>query len=266
MHHEILSYSATAPGAAGAAAAASVGDSLTIKNCHGNAQVAAFWANNQVEGFHQLIVPSGHDTTRNWRTMVEAVDITPRNVLGVPWEMEPQEAIAATISGSATAGDIETGHLLMFYKNLPGTDARLITWEQLLERLEPNKQVTVQASITATAAGGYTGAELINADSDLLQANRDYALLGIETATPCGAVCISGPDTGNVRTGVPGNSLRPDLCGNFFATLARAYAMPFIPVINSGNKASTTLTVNTNENGGATLVSLNFCLLKRRTS
>jgi hypothetical protein len=263
MHHEIVSYQATAP-STGAAAAASTGDSLTIKNCHGNALVAAMWANNQAEGFHQIIVPSGHDTTRGWRTIVEAADQTPRNNVGVPWEMEPQETAAITIAGSAVAGDIETGHLLVWYKNLPGTDARLITWEQLLERQEPNKQVTVHATITATAAGGYTGAELINADSDLLQANRDYALLGIETATPCGAVCLSGPDTGNVRTGVPGNSLRPDYCGQFFAILSRALAQAMIPVINSGNKNSTTLTVNTNENGGATLVSLNLCMLKRR--
>lgn len=263
MHHEIVSYSATQPNT-GLAATASTGDSLTIKNCHGQAIVAAMWANNQVEGFHQLIVPSGHDTTRGWRTIVEAVDATPRNNVGVPWEVEPQETMAITIAGSNTAGDIETGHLLLFYKSLPGTEARLCTWEQLLERQEPNKQVTVHATITATGAGGYTGAELINADSDLLQANRDYALLGIETATPCGAVCISGPDTGNVRTGVPGNSLRPDVCGQFFAILSRAYGLSMIPIINSGNKNSTTLTVNTNENGGATLVSLNLCMLKRR--
>lgn len=264
MHHELVSYSATAPGSTGAAASALTGDSLTVKNCHGNAIIAALWAFNQTEGFHQIIVPSGHDTTRGWRTVVEAADQTTRNNVGVPWELEPQETMSVTIAGSATAGDIESGHLLMFYKNLPGTDARLMTWEQLLDRAE--KQTTVQATITATGAGGYTGAELLNADSDLLWANRDYALLGMETVTPCGAICISGPDTGNVRTGVPGNSLRPDLCGQFFAVLSRAYGQPMIPIINSGNKFSTTLSVATNENGGATIVSLNLVMLKRRTT
>jgi hypothetical protein len=263
MHHEIISYQATQPNT-GAAAAASTGDSLTIKNTHGNAIIAAMWANNQVEGFHQIITPSGHDTTRGWRTVVEAADQSVRNNIGVPWEMEAQETMSIQIAGSNVAGDIETGHLLVFYQNLPGTDARLATWEQVLDRAE--KQTTVQATITATAAGGYTGAELINADSDLLWANRDYALLGMETVTPCGAICISGPDTGNVRTGVPGNSVRPDLCGQFFAIMSRAYAKPMIPIINSGNKNSTTLTVNTNENGGSTIVSLNLVMLKRRTS
>jgi hypothetical protein len=260
MHFELVSYSATQPNT-GAAAAAFTGDSLTIKNDRKQGtKILAMWAFNQVEGFHQIATPSGHDTTRGWRTVVEANDITDRLDLGIGMPVEAQELMTITIAGSNTAGDVETGHLLIHYKDLPGIDQRFLDWQTVQRRTE--KITTIQASITGSGAG-YSGTELINADSDLLMANRDYALLGIETVTPCGAVWLTGPDTGNVRVGVPGNSIRPDLAGAYFAVLSRAYDLATIPVINSGNKNSTNIGVAMNENAGATVVSLNLCLLKR---
>lgn len=260
MHTELLSYSATQPNT-GAAAAAFTGDSLTIKNSRNPAHVVAMWGFNQVDGYHQIVWPSGHDTTRGWRTVMETANIIPRNVMGTAWKLEPQELLSITIAGSNTAGDVETGHLLLHYDDLPGVTSRAIEWDDLLRRGE--EQVTVQATITGTAAG-YSGSEAINADSDLLRANRDYALLGMETTTDVGAICISGPDTGNVRTAVPGAASRPDYCGNFYAILSRAYNKPLIPIINSGNRASTNLSLAMNENAGATVVSLNLVMLRKR--
>jgi hypothetical protein len=182
--------------------------------------------------------------------------------MGTPWKLQPQELLSITIAGSNTAGDVETGHLLLHYDDLPGVTSRSIDWDDVLRRGE--EQVTVQASIAGSGAG-YSGSEAINADSDLLRANRDYALLGMETYTPCGAITLSGPDTGNVRTGVPGNDVRPDLCGNFFAMLSRAYNKKLIPVINAGNRASTNIGVAMNENAGATVVSLNLVMLRARS-
>jgi len=262
MHTEVVSYSATQPNT-GAAATVFTGDSLTMKNARGKVQLLAMWGFNQVEGFHQLIAPSMHDTTRGWRTVVEATDITPRNVIGTPMWFFPQETISVTIAGSNVAGDVETGHMLLHYEDLPGTNSRHIGWDDLTRRIE--KQTTIQATVTGTAAG-YSGSELVTADSDLLHANRDYAILGIETVTPCGCVTILGPDTGNVRTAVPGNSLRPDLCGSWFAMLSRAYGLPTIPVLNSGNKGSTFLSVGMNENFGATVLSVNLAMLRKRDS
>lgn len=260
MHIELLSYSATQPNT-GAAAAAFTGDSLTIKNDRKlGTLILAMWAFNQVEGYHQIYTQTSHDTTRGWRTVVEANDITDRLQHGIGMKVEAQELLNITIAGSNTAGDVETGHLLVQYQDLPGIDQRNIDWTALQRRTE--KITTVQATITGTGAG-YTGTELITADSDLLMANRDYAIMGIETATPCGAVWITGPDTGNVKIGVPGNATRPDLAGSYFTILSRAYNKPLIPVINSGNKASTNIGVAMNENAGATVVSLNLALLKR---
>jgi hypothetical protein len=259
MHLKLLSYSATAP-STGAAAAAFTGDSLTIENSTGKVRVLAMWANNQVVGTHQIVYPSGHDTTRNWKTVVDVLNPNPRNVLGSPWFVEPQELLSITIVGSAVAGDVETGHLLLHYANLPGVSSRHMTWPQFLDRCE--KQITVQASIAGSGAG-YSGTELINADSDLMMANRDYAVLGIETTTTVGAVWLQGPDTGNVKVGVPGNSARPEVGGNWFAGLSRAYDDSLIPIINSGNRNNTQIGIAMNENAAATVVSLNLGLLKR---
>jgi hypothetical protein len=258
-HLKMISYSATQPNTGGAAAAFT-GDSLTIENATGRVRVLAQWALNQVAGFHQIVYPSGHDTTRNWRTIVDVLNPTPRNVLGAPWWVEPQETLTITIAGSNTAGDVELGSLLLHYGNLPGVSSRHITWSQLLSRGE--KPITVQASIAGSGAG-YSGTELINADSDLMMANRDYAVLGIETTTTVGSVWLQGPDTGNVRVGVPGNSSRPDLCGNWFAGLARAYDDSLIPIINSGNRNSTSIGIGMNENATTTVVSLNLMLLRK---
>jgi len=260
MHVELVSYSATQPNT-GAAAAAFTGDSLVIKNDRKlGTRMLSMWAFNQVEGYHQIYTQTSHDTTRGWRTVVEATDITDRLPMGIGMPVEAQELMNITIAGSNTAGDVETGHCLIHYTDLPGIDQRNLDWTAVVRRTE--KITTVQASITGSGAG-YSGTELINADSDLLLANRDYALLGIETVTPVGTVWLSGPDTGNVKIGVPGNALRPDLTGNYFAMLSRAYNKPLIPVINSGNKNSTSIGVGMNENAGATVVSLNLCLLKR---
>lgn len=258
-HLKLIGYSATQPNT-GAAAAALTGDSLTIENATGKVAILSMWALNQVAGTHQIVYPSGHDTTRNWRTVVPVLDPTPRNVIGSPWYVEPQELLSITIAGSNTAGDVEMGHLLLHYNNLPGVSSRHITWQQCLDRCE--KQITVQASITGSGAG-YSGTELINADSDLMMANRDYAVLGMETTTTVASVWLQGPDTGNVRVGVPGNSARPDLGGNFFAGLSRAFNDSLIPVINSGNRNNTNIGVSMNENATTTVVSINLGLLRR---
>lgn len=262
MHFELLSYSATAPNT-GAAATAFTGDSLTIKNDRGKEpRIIALWAFSQVEGFHQIIQPSGgHDTTRNFRTVVEANDQTDRLDLGLPWPAYAQDTMLITIAGSNTAGDVETGHMLLRYNDVGGIMQRNLSWSQLVKRGE--MPLTIQASITGSGAG-YSGSELITADSDLLKANRDYAVVGIETVTPVGAIWLHGPDTGNVRVGVPGNAVRPDLCGGYFGVLSRAYDDDaLIPVFNSGNKQSTTIGIAMNENAGATIVSVNLVLMPK---
>jgi hypothetical protein len=260
MHLETITFSATAPGAAGATATAATGDSLVIKNSNGAAEIIAIWGDNQGAGFHQLTFPSGHDTSRGFRYNVPIAEPDNRLTLGLGMKVEPQETITATIAGSGTAGDVEIGMMLVHYGTLPGVTSRMITYAELERRA--HKYTTISATLSGTAAG-YTGTELVTAESDLLQANRDYALMGITTNTGCAGVWLAGPDTGYQRVSVPGNELDSQHMQEWFPTLSRAFDRALIPVINSGNKSATNIGFVQNENNVSPLVTLYLALLSR---
>lgn len=258
MHLETIAASTIAAAAGKAAVVPAGGESLTVKNSRSEANIIAMWSHHQADGYIQLTHPSAHDTTRGLRMEVDAAGVVPRIALGLPYRVQPQELLSVQHAGSPTAGDVETSVFLVHYKDLPGVAARLISWPELARRTQ--KLLTIQCTLNGTAAG-WSGAELITAESDLLRANQDYAVLGIETADRCAAIAISGPDTAYQKCSVPGEPTRNDLCGSFFAHLSRMYDMPAVPVINSGNKADTKLWVLDNENYGAIKVSVNLALL-----
>lgn len=260
MHIEVITATATQPNT-GAAAAAVSGDSLTVKNGRGRVKALAIWATLQATaGFAQIATPSGHDTTRGFRVGVAASSTEQLLGMGLGMPLQPQELISAQLAGSNTAGDVEQLSALVMYDDLPGMSARLIKWGELKSKVE--KVTTIEASITSAAGPGYSGEETLDTDSNLMLANRDYALLGVTTRTRVHAVTVRGPDTANVRVACPG-TLRYELSGNFFAQLARAYDEPCIPVINSGNRASTLVGVHTDENAGTFVATLHLALLRR---
>jgi len=256
---ETIAFTATAPGASGAAASAVAGDSLTIKNSK-MPRICQLWVDAQANGFVQVTFPTAHDTTRGWRASVVASEVTPRMVMGLPMPITPQETMSVTVAGSATAGDVENGVLLIGYDELPGIAQRLASWSDVQRRME--KLTTIQFTIDVTAGGAWNGSELISADSDLLQANRDYAVLGIEFQTECAAVSFKGPDTGNLRLAVPGSIEFADLSNQWFAVLSRTLGEATIPIINSANKSSTFLEALQDENVADVTGTLMLALLK----
>jgi len=261
MHLETIGVTATAPGTGGAAGSAVAGDSLVIKNGK-NPRIIQVAADYQGAGFIQIAFPTGHDTTRGWRQPVAAGEPTPRLVMGLALPLTAQETMAVTIAGSATGGDVENATLLVAYDDLPGSQQNLRKWSQVEKAVE--KLTTVYVTIAAGTGGTWSGSEAINADSDLLIANRDYALLGIEFLSECAAVSIKGPDTAGVRIAVPGSVEFADLSANYFAALSRAFGdEPLIPIINSANKNNTLLEVLADENGGNITCALQLALLKK---
>jgi hypothetical protein len=258
MHFEIVSALATAPGA-GAAGAALTGDSLTIKNGKGKIHTVAAWASRQTAGFSQLIVPSGHDTTRNWRAGVAGA-LTGQLTMPVDMRMpfDAQEVIASTIAGSGTAGDIELDSFLVYYENFPGINMKAMHASDVEKQIE--KYTTVESSIAAVATGQYVS-EAITADSDLLKANRDYAVMGMSARTAAHALTLQAPDFGNVRIGVPG-MLRPEVTNQFFMLMSRVHGLPLVPIFNTGNKAQVNVGFCSDENAAATLVTLYLGMLK----
>jgi len=259
MNLRLLSYQATNPGAGGAAAAAFAGDSLVIENNQGEQRpvLISMWGFNSTSGFHQLAFPSGHDTTRGFRAGVQASETDPCIPLGTYIPVTAQETLSLTIAGSGAA--VAQGSLLVHYPNLPGVMGRFIDDVELMNRME--KMTTVNATITGVAAS--YSSELINAESDLLLANRDYAVLGMRSNTNCLAITLQGPDTGNVRVGCPGGDGVTAFDTRWFKKLSAELKLPCIPVINSGNRNNTFIGI---AQKGATdvLVTLYLALLANR--
>lgn len=258
MHIEIQTFQATAPGAAGAAGAANTGDSLTIKNGRGKIEVLSAWSTRQLAGFSQFNTPSSHDTTRGYRVGCPLATGELTMALGNSMRVEAQETIASLMAGSVTAGDIELDSLLVYYENFPGIDMRSTTPQSAMSRAE--KITTIESSVASVATGQYAE-EAITADSDLLQANRDYAVLGMSARTVSHALTLKAPDFGNIRVGVPG-MLRPEISQQWFMLQSKAHNLPLVPVFNSGNKGNVLVGFVMNENAAATVITLHLALLK----
>lgn len=259
---ELLVATATAPGAAGIAATAVAGDSLIVKNGIGS-RILTCWSDHQAAGFAQIIRnTSGHDTTRDLRYEVAASELAVHQPTGVPNECAAQELLGITLAGSAVAGDVETLCMLMEYDDLRGLgDQNLIDWPTLQRRMV--KTVNLDITLAAAVGPAFAGSEeLMTADTDLLKANSEYAVLGYKVRAETAAVYLKGPDTANVRVGGPGNDLDGKNTAEWFTMLSRAYGRPMIPVISTGNKGSTFCGCHADENAGAVVVTWLLALLK----
>ena len=254
----MLTGQATASGIVTAAPGGSPPDSLVVKNSRSAAMMLGLWGTFQASGFLQVTAPSMHDQVRGYRANVTAAQPKFRLPRSFSLNPQPQETLSLTISGSGTAGDVESISMLMLYGDLPGVNARLGNFDDVRKRTV--ELTTISATLTGAAAG-YTGSEVINAESDLLKANRNYALLGITTNTTCAAVCLAGPDTGNMRVGCPGDAGDNEGMQDYFPTLSRMYGKPLIPIINSGNKSSTFFSFVQDENNVSPLVTAYLALL-----
>lgn len=259
MHIEMITASATAAATTGTAAAAVGTDSLTIKNGQGDIDIIALWQTNQNAGFGQIAFPTAHDTTRGFRANVP-VGVNPSLLpFGMKMAVKAQELLAITLAETAVAGDVANMTALVRYKNFPGLSARLMTAAQV-ER-DFLKLTTIENSLTSSAGPSYGTPETFAADSDLLLANRDYAILGMTPRTAVHAVYALTPDGGNVRFGCPG-VLRQEVTSQWFMLLSRAHGEPLVPVFNSGNKQQCFVGVVTDENAGTFVVDLHLALLK----
>lgn len=248
---DTITATGTAIGATLAAATVATGDSLQIKNLAGagNAWLLQLWADHQVAGEVRVRSPKFHDNVDAIRSRVQIGLLDPLLPFGAPQPLYPQDVLTVELSGSAVAGDIESAVLQVYYPDLPGQNARLATWEAIKGRIV--NLVGQRIAITLGSTAGYNGARAINADTDLLQANTDYAVLGMSTNTECAAICLRGPDTGNLRVSVPGEPGHLVHHTNYwFKRLSIAYNMPLIPIINSANKGGTLIDCVNDENGG----------------
>ena len=267
MGLDTQSFFVTAPGAGGAAAAAFPLDSLSIRNARAGTDIlcVAMWTRGQVTaGTTTMLVTSGHDFVRNFRYRNVVLQTDNKVPFGFPLHFKPQDALTINQVGSATAGDIETIHMLNWYEDLPGVEGNLVNMAEV--RARGMQLLTVEDTTTATAGGAYSGSRAINAAADLFKADTEYAILGATIAVGCGALCVQGVDFGNLRVSIPGLSVDANWTKDWFVVLSEMHDIPCIPVFNSANRASVFVTNGTDENLAAVPFSLNLVQLAPRAA
>lgn len=253
---ELISGQATAPSSTLTGLTMAAGNSLTVRfaNPTSDVRLIQMWANNNAAGIFRVRSPKLHDNVQGIRYRIQATDPIPVLAWGSWQKLTPQDTLIAEISGSAVGGQIETGHLLAWYADLPGSNARLANWSDIVNRVV--NILTVEVAITPGVLGGYSGQVAINATFDLLQANTDYALLGGVVDTRCGAVRVQGPDFANFGVGFPGITADRSITADWFKWLNLSLGVPCIPVFNSANKSGTLIDIVQNQAGSAVNVDL----------
>ncbi len=233
---EVIAAQATNIGAGPTNLPAIAGSTLVVRNARLDSRVwlLNFWAHLQVTGFVQLRSPRLHDNVRGLRAGIRLNESVPRLAEGVKQSLVPQDTLIFEGSSADAAGNIESMLALLYYEDLAGGDARLIAFDELMTR--GVNVVTVDDTFVAGVAGGFSGEKAINAGSDLLKANTDYALVGYESTVFVPSIQWRGIDSANLRVGGPGDPIISEKTRSWFSDLARAFGMPMIPVFNSANR------------------------------
>lgn len=257
---EVIAGQATAPSTTFSALTMNAGNTLTIRNAALTTDVRLInmWAKHQAAGVFRVRSPKLHDNVQGIRMRnpaAAAIEMLPWNTFQ---KLVPQDNLVAEITGSAVGGQFEQGALLIYYADLPGQMARLTTVLDIQRR--GVNLFTVESTITPSAAGGYSGAQAINANFDLFKANTDYALLGYRVDVRCTAVRWLGIDTGNLGVGGPGEPTIGDVTSNWFAIHSINQNLPLIPVFNSANKFG--ITTDIMQDQGAAVVTLTSIMVE----
>ena len=218
---------------------ANTGDTFTVRSFPfgSNAYVENVWAQEATAGVVRIRSPRLHDANQAIR---ERVIITnPRPLLADQQRqiLYPQDVLTFELSGGAAETDMAT--MLHYYEDLPGIDARLITYAEYQSRQVNLAGMEVQATTSATA-GQYGGTVALNATFDNWKRNVDYALVGYLLDTTVCTVGITGPDTGQLRVGGPGTT-EAIITRDWFVTNAQLENTAWIPVVNAANIAATLL-------------------------
>lgn len=260
---EVVAGFATNPGATLTQLTASTGTSFVVRGTDVNkkAWMLSSWAFNATAGEMRIRSPRLHDNQQCMRNRVTAAfagPLIPGHTNGsIAQRFWAQDGVIVELSGGGA--ELDCGAVLVAYDDLDGINGRFIDYATCQKNIID--LVTVEVTVTAVATGNFGGAVTINSTNDNLIANTDYAIMGGMVDTRCCAVGITGVDLGNIRIGFPGEPSLRDETQNWFIQLAQAFNQAYIPVINSANKAATTIDVQTNGAGGTFIVNLELAQL-----
>lgn len=256
---EIISGRVTNPGATITALTPNTGDSFSIRSFPepAGAFMEDIWAQGAAAQVVRMRSPRMHDAIQGIR--LATVAGSTRSLLPEASIQRLYPTDALTFESSGGAAEVDTAAALIYYRDLPGVSARLVTWEEVAGRIR--NILTVQNDITlGGTAGDYQGGQAITADFDTLKADTDYAILGYVVTTQVLAVGIKSPDFGNLRVGGPGGAEAMDT-RDWFVDLSRRLGTPHIPVFNANNRGSTLVDVASVSVAGTVIVILHLAEL-----
>jgi hypothetical protein len=122
--------------------------------------------------------------------------------------------------------------LQLYYEDLPGIQARLHNYSDILPLTKSVKPIRV--AVTSSATVGLWTDTLITTTENLLHANTDYAVIGYTSNSALGCIALKGAETGNLRIGGPG-ATSEFATTDFFALMNQRNNRPWVPVFNSAN-------------------------------
>ncbi len=153
----------TAPGAVFTPWTLATGDSLAVRAATPNTNIwlIGAWAWNQVAGVMRVRSPRMHDNVQGirMRTPVNLVNnrIPVRLIGGAAQKLFTQDTLIVEQTGSAVAGQSETGSLLIWYDDVPGVSARTIDQATLKKAgVNPRRAIRTgrSAELVRLAIGG----------------------------------------------------------------------------------------------------------------
>ena len=238
---QVLNGFATNPGTTITALTPCTGDSYTVRNVAQGTDVELLdaWAFTTTNLLFRYRSPLLHDAVQNARLKPTASQATPLLSGFATQKLQPQDNLIVEITGGTSETDI--GSLLVYYDNLPGTNARLHSWAEVQPLVQEITTIEVDVTSNGTA-GQYSAAVAANATFDTLKRNIDYAVLGYECPINGCSFGLTGVDTGNLRVGGPLTTLS-FLTRGWFVDLSAKTGKPCIPVINSANIAGVNIDV-----------------------
>lgn len=226
-------------GGAFEALAAATGDSLTFQTVQSEPAgfLAEIWGANSAHVCEYSFTASRfHDQTFGIRMASLAASslaptTTPVNLspLGFDQPIYPADVLSVKVNG--TASDKVNVSFIVYYPNLPGVDFHGVTSQYVRDNMRNLVGVNVQPT---AGAGDWGTSVVLNSQTGLLHAGRQYAVLGFTAQQAIQCVGIQGIDTGNLRVGGPVTG-DPKDDAYLFPRLADYYNQPLIPVIQANN-------------------------------
>jgi hypothetical protein len=240
------------------------GDTLNVRSFNDSkrAYLLNMWAFVTSAGFTEVHSPRMHDNVHSLRFRLPASQAQPLLPLQMPQRVYPVDAITAQLAGDATAGRLQPMSMLMYYEDVPGAAARLMTPKDVFSRMV--NVFAVETIITLAVTGDYSASVAVNANNDQFIANTDYALVGYVPDINTASVHWRGVDVANLRVGGPGVNNLVHLTSEWFVRLSDELGLPLVPVFNSQNKSGILVDALMSQAGGTLNLSSVFVQLSKQ--